>query len=201
MLNMTQAVALPASGDIEYPYEIVPMNFKEDRWVQMAEVLPTLRSNVHHAVVYVRPPDSNWLRHAPIGVPFTPATLTDPEDRRGAHLDGQRRPARLCAGEFSGGVTRKNGEISSCGLRPCFSNTVHRQWPRRRRSIKHRTDFFETCARAARADAATHKRPFRDPAGRAGLPGRGARHASQRRHAVQLFFRTCTCEESASNTT
>jgi len=109
----------------------------------MPEVLPTLRSNVHHAVVNVRPPDSNWLRHAPIGVPFTPSTLTDPEDRRGAHLDGQRRPARLCAGEFSGGVTRENGEISSCGLPPCFSNTLHRQGPRRRRSIKHRTDFFE----------------------------------------------------------
>ena len=86
----------------------------------MAEVLPTLRSNVHHAVVYVRPPDSNWLRHAPIGVPFTPSTLTDPEDRRGAHLDGQRRPARLYAGEFSGGVTRENGEISSCGSHLAF---------------------------------------------------------------------------------
>src|SRR2546422_689092 len=57
---MTQAVALPASGDIEYTYEIVPTNFKEDRWVQRGEVRPTLRSNVHHAVVSVRPPDSNW---------------------------------------------------------------------------------------------------------------------------------------------
>lgn len=85
LLKMPQAVPLPASGDIEYTYEIVPTNFKEDRWVQMAEVLPSLRSNVHHAVVYVRPPDSNWLRHAPVGVPFTASTLTDPEDRRGAH--------------------------------------------------------------------------------------------------------------------
>ena len=85
VLKMTQAVTLPASGDIEYTYEIVPTNFKEDRWVQMAEVLPALRSNVHHAVVYVRPPDSNWLQHAPDGVPFTASTLTDPEDRRGAH--------------------------------------------------------------------------------------------------------------------
>jgi hypothetical protein len=85
VLKMPQAVALPASGDIEYTYEIVPTNFKEDRWVQMAEVLPALRSNVHHAVVYVRPPGSNWLRHAPVGVPFTASTLTDPEDRRGAH--------------------------------------------------------------------------------------------------------------------
>jgi len=85
VLKMPQAVALPASGDIEYTYEIVPTNFKEDRWVRMAEVLPALRSNVHHAVVYVRPPDSNWLRHAPVGIPFTASTLTDPEDRRGAH--------------------------------------------------------------------------------------------------------------------
>jgi hypothetical protein len=85
VLKMPRAVPLPASGDIEYTYEIVPTNFKEDRWVQMAEVLPALRSNVHHAVVYVRPPDSNWLRHAPVGTPFTASTLTDPEDRRGAH--------------------------------------------------------------------------------------------------------------------
>jgi hypothetical protein len=85
ILKMPQAVPLPASGDIEYTFEIVPTNFKEDRWVQMAEVLPVLRSNVHHAVVYVRPPNSNWLRRAPVGVPFTASSLSDPEDRRGAH--------------------------------------------------------------------------------------------------------------------
>jgi hypothetical protein len=85
VLKMPQAVPLPASGDIEYTYEIVPTHFAEDRWVQMAEVLPGLRSNVHHGVVYVRPPDSNWLRHAPVGTPFTASTLTDLEDRRGAH--------------------------------------------------------------------------------------------------------------------
>src|SRR5207247_8728609 len=85
VLKMPQAVLLPASGDIEYTFEIVPTNFKEDRWVQMAEVLPGLRSNVHHAVVYVRPPDSSWLRHAPVGISFTASTLSDPRDRRGAH--------------------------------------------------------------------------------------------------------------------
>ncbi|HET7151668.1 MAG TPA: hypothetical protein VFI60_09670 [Candidatus Acidoferrum sp.] len=85
VLTMPQPVRLPASGDVEYTYEIVPTNLTEDRWVQMAEILPKLRSNVHHAVVYVRPPDSHWLRHAPVGVPFTASTLSDPEDRRGAH--------------------------------------------------------------------------------------------------------------------
>ncbi|HYL61078.1 MAG TPA: thiol-disulfide isomerase [Candidatus Methylomirabilis sp.] len=85
VLKMPSAVALPASGDVEYTYEIVPTGFKEDRWVKAVEVLPSLRANVHHAVVYVRPPDSKWLRHAPIGMPFTASTLTNAEDRKGAH--------------------------------------------------------------------------------------------------------------------
>jgi hypothetical protein len=85
ILKMPKAVALPASGNIEYTYEIVPTGFKEDRWIQAVEVLPLLRANVHHAVVYVRPPDSEWMRHAPVGLPFTASTLTDPEDRKGAH--------------------------------------------------------------------------------------------------------------------
>jgi mono/diheme cytochrome c family protein len=85
ILQMPRAVSLPARGDVEYTYEIVPTGFTEDRWVRGVEILPSLRANVHHAVVYVRPPDSNWLRHAPVGKPFTASTLSDPEDRRGAH--------------------------------------------------------------------------------------------------------------------
>src|SRR5712692_8217953 len=85
VVKMTQPVELPASGNVDYTYEIVPTYFEEDRWVQMAEVLPSARANVHHAVVYIRPPNSNWLRHAPVGEAFTAETLTDAEDRRGAH--------------------------------------------------------------------------------------------------------------------
>jgi hypothetical protein len=85
VVKMPRGVVLPARGDIEYTYEIVPTHFTEDRWVRTAEILPTLRANVHHAVVYIRPPDSNWLRHAPVGEPFTAESLSDPEDRRGAH--------------------------------------------------------------------------------------------------------------------
>ncbi|HJX94083.1 MAG TPA: hypothetical protein VJ324_00600 [Candidatus Acidoferrum sp.] len=85
ILKMPKSVPLPASGDVEYTYEIVATGFKEDRWVQSVEVLPSLRANVHHAVVYVRPPDSQWMRHAPVGVPFGASTLTDPDDRKGAH--------------------------------------------------------------------------------------------------------------------
>jgi hypothetical protein len=85
ILKMPKGVALPARGDVEYTYEIVATGFTEDRWVKGVEILPSLRANVHHAVVYVRPPDSQWMRHAPMGVPFAASALTDAEDRRGAH--------------------------------------------------------------------------------------------------------------------
>jgi hypothetical protein len=85
VVKMAKGVAIPADGDVDYTYEIVPTGFAEDKWVQSVEVLPSLRTNVHHAVVYVRPPGSSWLKHAPVGAPFTAQDLNDAEDRRGAH--------------------------------------------------------------------------------------------------------------------
>jgi hypothetical protein len=85
VIEMPKPVELPAHGDIEYTYEIVPTGFTEGKWVQMSEVRPSSRMNVHHAVVYVRPPDSQWLRHAPVGVSFTASDLKTDEDRRDAH--------------------------------------------------------------------------------------------------------------------
>ncbi len=85
IVKMPKPVPIPASGDIEYTYEIVPTGFTEDKWVQMSEVHPSSPEHVHHAVVYIRPPDSNWLKHAPVGVPFTGNDLTDPQERREVH--------------------------------------------------------------------------------------------------------------------
>jgi hypothetical protein len=85
VLPMPAPVPIPANGDIEYTYEIVPTHFLEDKWIQMAEVHPSSPQYVHHAVVYIRPPGSKWLRHAPTGMPFTASTLNDPQDRLEAH--------------------------------------------------------------------------------------------------------------------
>src|SRR5207248_7315905 len=46
---------------------------------------PSSRANVHHAVVYIRPPDSDWLHGAPVGVPFTASSLHDEHLRHQAH--------------------------------------------------------------------------------------------------------------------
>ncbi|HVO59692.1 MAG TPA: hypothetical protein VMT53_02085 [Terriglobales bacterium] len=85
VVTMPKPVVIPASGDVEYTYEIVPTGFTEDKWAQMLEVRPSSRDHVHHAVVYIRPPDSKWLRGAPIGVPFTASSLHDEELRHQAH--------------------------------------------------------------------------------------------------------------------
>jgi hypothetical protein len=85
VLRMPEPVKIPARGDMEYTFEIVPTGFTEGKWVQMSEVRPESRANVHHAVVYIRPPGSNWLRHAPVGTPFTASALADPKERRDAH--------------------------------------------------------------------------------------------------------------------
>jgi hypothetical protein len=85
VVQMPKPVALPASGDVEYTYEIVPTGFTADKWVQMSEIRPSSREHVHHAVVYIRPPESKWLRNAPVGVPFTPSSFSDAEERAEAH--------------------------------------------------------------------------------------------------------------------
>ena len=85
IVKMPAPVKLPATGDVEYTYEIVPTNFTEGKWVEMSELRPSARDHVHHAVVYIRPPDSTWLRGAPIGVPFTASTLHDPHLMHEAH--------------------------------------------------------------------------------------------------------------------
>jgi len=84
VIRMPQPVPLPATGMIDYTYEIVPTGFTEDTWVRMSEVRPERRANVHHAVVYIRPPGSKWLQHAPVGQAFTAKTLSDLQDRRDA---------------------------------------------------------------------------------------------------------------------
>jgi len=85
IIAMPKPVAIPANGDIEYTYEIVPTDFKEDKWVQMSEIRPSSRQYVHHAVVYIRTPDSKWLRGAPLNTPFTASSLKDPALRHQAH--------------------------------------------------------------------------------------------------------------------
>ncbi|MEQ8634791.1 redoxin domain-containing protein [Gimesia maris] len=53
---------VPAEGVVEYQYFVVDPGFTEDKWVTGAQVLPGNRSVVHHAIVFIRPPDGADFR-------------------------------------------------------------------------------------------------------------------------------------------
>jgi hypothetical protein len=47
---------------VEYQYFVVDPGFREDKWITGAQVIPGNRSVVHHAIVFVRPPDGAAFR-------------------------------------------------------------------------------------------------------------------------------------------
>src|SRR5262249_35589332 len=73
VLQMAKPFPIPAKGTVDYHYVVLPTKFTEDKWVRMSETRPTDRSVVHHMVIFVRDPQSKWLRgEAEPGLPFLP---------------------------------------------------------------------------------------------------------------------------------
>jgi hypothetical protein len=81
VLQMAEPFQIPAEGTIDYHYVVLPTKFTEDKWVRMSETRPTDRSVVHHMVIFVRDPQSQWLRgEAEPGVPFVPPKTSGRND-------------------------------------------------------------------------------------------------------------------------
>ena len=68
--EMPEPFRIPAEGEVDYQYAVIPLKLGEDRWVTAAEAMPGARGAVHHIVLYVRDPESKWLRDAPAGRVF-----------------------------------------------------------------------------------------------------------------------------------
>ena len=62
VVDLPVEIKVPAKGTVDYQYVLAPADFKEDTWVQMVEVRPSSPSVVHHVVVFIREPNSKWLR-------------------------------------------------------------------------------------------------------------------------------------------
>ena len=154
VVKMPEPVALPATGDVEYTYEIVPTGFTEDRWVRMSEIRPAMRANVHHAVVYIRPPDSTWLSGAPVGAPFTAASLPDEKARHDDDVYHQRSSAGLRAGQRAGRMARGPGEADSARLGSRVSDALRNAGPGGFGPDQYWAGVREAAAQAARIDAA-----------------------------------------------
>lgn len=57
-----QPYKIPAEGTVEYQYFVVDPGFTEEKWVKAAQGIPGNRSVVHHAIVFIRPPDDQPFR-------------------------------------------------------------------------------------------------------------------------------------------
>jgi len=77
VVSMPTAFDVPLNGTVDYQYIVVPTGLTEDKWVRIVEARPSARAVVHHIVVYIREPDSKWLRgEAQPGIPFVPPRKT-----------------------------------------------------------------------------------------------------------------------------
>lgn len=56
VISLDQEVPVPAEGVIPYKYFTVQTDFKEDKWVQAAEIRAGNRKVVHHIIVFVQQP-------------------------------------------------------------------------------------------------------------------------------------------------
>ena len=81
VLEMPGTFSVPATGTIEYQYVLIPLNFTEDTWVQMAEVRPGDRTVVHHVIAWIRPPGSKWMEGIKPAVAFVPPNKPE-EDKK-----------------------------------------------------------------------------------------------------------------------
>ena len=81
VLEMPNAFDVPATGQVEYQYIILPTNLTQDMWIQANEVRPSNRAVMHHVIAFIREPGSKWMADAKPGVPFVP-----PRGTRGGML-------------------------------------------------------------------------------------------------------------------
>ena len=187
VVKMPKPVAIPARGIVDYTYEIVPTGFTEDKWVRMSEVRPERRRNVHHAVVYIRPPGSEWLRHAPVGEPFTAKTLTDEQDRRDAM---STKSDMLLV--YAPGSSPDEWPEGFAKLVPRGSDLVFQMhYTANGQAATDQTSigmvFSREPAEKARAHLAVGQRPVCDSTRRSGLLRRGARNPPERRLTAQFL--------------
>jgi hypothetical protein len=72
IFQMPDPFKVPATGDLDYVYIVIPTGFTKETWVTAAEVRPSARAEVHHILAVVRPPGSQWMKAAKPFVPYIP---------------------------------------------------------------------------------------------------------------------------------
>jgi hypothetical protein len=80
ILPMPETFMVPVKGAVAYQRYVIHTGFNTDRWIQAAELRPSARSVVHHAVVYIRERGETWVQGpttADILTVYTPGSDSD----------------------------------------------------------------------------------------------------------------------------
>ncbi|MGH9389595.1 MAG: hypothetical protein ACRD1Z_08260, partial [Vicinamibacteria bacterium] len=56
VVEIPEAIAVPAEGVVDYKYVYVKTDFPEDRWIERMEILPTAPQVTHHVLVFLEEP-------------------------------------------------------------------------------------------------------------------------------------------------
>jgi mono/diheme cytochrome c family protein len=132
VFQMPEAYTIQVDAPDNYLYFFAPTNFKEDKWVQAAEILPGNRKVVHHVIAFIQTPQmmakrmerakekggqlggrttnsslmymDGTLRRVRMDAPVTDNTCDQPamERRAGGRRAGQENEGALLAGYAPG---------------------------------------------------------------------------------------------------
>ncbi|HLG15965.1 MAG TPA: DUF3471 domain-containing protein [Blastocatellia bacterium] len=117
VLTMPEEYTLAASGSDEYINFAIPTSFKEDVWIQAAEINPGNKRIVHHVVAFIQTPQMAAAAKSGIGRPspqsifYQDGTLIRAKMTAPVHDDGCSAP--------SGGIARGSGQ-EGLGFPLCF---------------------------------------------------------------------------------
>lgn len=71
VIEMPNVYQIPAKGVLDIVYIAIPTNFKEDMWIEAAEIKPGNRALTHHVNAFIQPRKPGDARRYPAGVPYT----------------------------------------------------------------------------------------------------------------------------------
>jgi peroxiredoxin/mono/diheme cytochrome c family protein len=109
VFTVTKPFKVKATGTVEYQFFVIDTGFKEEKWIQAAEVKPSCRAVVHHVLVFAQPPDEPLV--------LNPGAFSQP--RGGGPRGGGRGPTRR-GGRGDGGFISKWVTATVPGHKPMW---------------------------------------------------------------------------------
>lgn len=96
-------VNIPASGEVDYQYQITATNFTEDKWISAAEIRTEQSGHVHHVIASVLPPDGSLIPPTEMGINCPQWALSPQAQKRRDELLKQGHAVAHSDGRFLAG--------------------------------------------------------------------------------------------------